>query len=445
MPPRKYVSVTGTRAWLPVPPPPRAPLSFAGTPSLHLEAGCAPGYTVQTSLLFLSEGWIDPLRRDVDAFLASFEDRFPHAEDQSPFELARSLWIELGWKWIHLLGCPTTGHVRGPWGNSVVRAFLERLNSSEPPLRQVAAFFALYLFLSTQPPQLQRVFAQLDAETLEFLLELPTALASAVDTPRLAIDPSLPGSSASPATNPSADLSYVLEALLDGSHFHLVPSQAYLHPRVLPHVRLARDPKRAKKLGERGVALLGVEEEVRALSEGRCRSVAGQDVEPRRKRRRLSEAEDEDEEDAEDGERDEGDGIAADGAGEVFSADSLLALGRAYATAKAHAAPSDYALALPASTAAYFANPLPPPPSADGGLPLPVSLLKHPRYALQAHVLAEAKARTQHALQDVRVDGGGDVPDTGADLLSLLGDREGEVSGGVERYVRTLEELERLR
>lgn len=282
------------------------------------------------------------------------------------------------------------------------------------------------------------------AETLEFLLELPAALASAVDTPRLAIDPSLPGSSAPPAHNPSADLSSVLEALLDGSHFHLVPSQVYLHPRVLPHVRLARDPKRAKKLGERGVALLGVEEEVRALSEGRCRPLAGLDAEPRRKRRRLSEAEDEEEENAEDGERDESEGIAADGAGEVFSADSLLALGRAYATAKACAAPNDYALALPASPAAYFANPVPPPPSADGGLPSPASLLKHPRYALQAHVLAEAKARTQHALQDVRVDGGGDVPDTSADLLSLLGDREGEVSGGVERYVRTLEELGRL-
>lgn len=189
-------------AYAPRPPPPRAPFSLAGTASLPLGASSQPGYCLSTPLFFLSDAWIPPLRADVDALLAAFAEGYPAAPRYSPCEVMRRLWEGLGWKWVHLLGVPQNGAMRGPWGDSVVRAFLgaslslplarparfanrwqkhtgifgdfegatrltllrpaEHLNPSVAPLRQAAAFLALHLFILTQPASMQHIFVKID-------------------------------------------------------------------------------------------------------------------------------------------------------------------------------------------------------------------------------------------------------------------------------------------
>ena len=125
-------------AYAPRPPPPRAPFSLAGTASLPLGASSQPGYCLSTPLFFLSDAWIPPLRADVDALLAAFAEGYPAAPRYSPCEVMRRLWEGLGWKWVHLLGVPQNGAMRGPWGDSVVRAFLGA--SLSLPLARPARF-----------------------------------------------------------------------------------------------------------------------------------------------------------------------------------------------------------------------------------------------------------------------------------------------------------------
>ncbi|KAL7336512.1 hypothetical protein BJY59DRAFT_638087, partial [Rhodotorula toruloides] len=113
-------------------------------------------------LFFHSDHWVLPLRADVDALLLGFDQRWAsRTGEESPMQVMRKLWSEMGWKWVLLLGCPE-GPLRRGWGQTVVRAFVEHLKVGVAPLRQAAAFLALYLLTQTQAKGAEKLFIQVD-------------------------------------------------------------------------------------------------------------------------------------------------------------------------------------------------------------------------------------------------------------------------------------------
>ncbi|SGY13451.1 BQ5605_C010g05868 [Microbotryum silenes-dioicae] len=222
------------------------PSVVAATPTIPLQSTPATTFVLQHHLYFLSADWISSLRLDVDELLDSFVEAYrglTTGDEQSPFQVFKSCWIAKGWSRIHLFGI-MEGRARQTWGESILRGFLERLvpDSTSEPLIQVAAFFAIYTFFSTQADTQEQVYIKIDPPTLEHLLTLPHTLASALDS-RTNSD----GPSSSSILQPSLDLHRVLLSLLEAQAFFIVPSETFLHPRQLPTVHLVPHNKQAQK------------------------------------------------------------------------------------------------------------------------------------------------------------------------------------------------------
>ncbi|GAA5824484.1 hypothetical protein JCM11251_000442 [Rhodosporidiobolus azoricus] len=362
---------------IPIPQPP--PPLDVDSATIPLEEGYSPGYTFHANLFFASTDWLHPLRADVEALLAHFKRAWEVAsasagetgdgqkESFSPMEVMKGVWDRKGWNKVHLMGL-LDGPVRLRWGQSIVRALVERINPDEEPLKQIAALLALYLFWSTQPDSLQKLFIRVDPPTFEHILAL------------YALHRRLLDSSSSHALlfpPPSADLALALHSLVSQNAFFLVPTQSYVHPS-LPCVRL-EDTAQAET---RDVAtvLLGAEEEMRRIKRGELSRVA---------RRAISDdEEDEDEtEDEEDEEErlaeDEGDGGAPDY--EAWGAPVLRASVARCAQTKllSSAAPSGQSLSTAFST------------------------LHAPQNRLHLDVLLEAEKRTREALSKLGTAAGG--------------------------------------
>ncbi|GAA6034533.1 hypothetical protein JCM8097_005380 [Rhodosporidiobolus ruineniae] len=248
--------------------------ALADTPTVHLLPSHQPGYLVQADLYFRSKEWIEPLRKDVGALLEAFEEgcqlsssaevegaREVEAEVRSPMSVMRECWTRLGWTNVHLLGVPE-GPLRGRWGDSVVRAFVERFNDPAP-LKQVGALLALCAFWSTQIESVEKFFVKVEPVTLEHLLTFPSAHAAQLDS-------LFPSSDSSPSG--SYDLLFTLHCLLSSSAFFLLPSEVYSHPH-LPTVALQSAAERGQ---DRDVALLllAAEREADALRQGELSKVA---------------------------------------------------------------------------------------------------------------------------------------------------------------------------
>lgn len=88
------------------------------------------GLMFRVSLFYLSETWIALLHADVKALLDAFvlEYAKPIAStsttpEESPVEVFKRIWIELGWTRIHALGI-AEGPSRKTFAESVLRGFL---------------------------------------------------------------------------------------------------------------------------------------------------------------------------------------------------------------------------------------------------------------------------------------------------------------------------------
>lgn len=99
--------------------------------NINLIHSITQGEYLQTNLYYHSESWMNLIRPDVDNLLLHFSSGYLNQFDQdgdltkkeSPFELFKRKWIELGWSNIHLLGVPD-GRMRGDWSKSIIRTFL---------------------------------------------------------------------------------------------------------------------------------------------------------------------------------------------------------------------------------------------------------------------------------------------------------------------------------
>ncbi|BGP25441.1 hypothetical protein JCM10295v2_004366 [Rhodotorula toruloides] len=322
-------------------------------------------------LFFHSDHWVLPLRTDVNALLSAFEQRWAtRTNEESPMQVMKALWSEMGWKWVLLLGCPE-GPLRREWGQTVVKAFVEHLRPDVAPLRQVGAFFALYILTQTQAKGAEKLFIRVDPDKFEYILSLPSRLAPSVDVPPSAglaspVLPTLP---------PSVDLSFILSSLLQDSFFHLVPS---VSTHAWPFVHVERNAKLIREKRERALLVLGAEEELERIRRGDVE--VGDASEERGKKRKW---------------RDEAveveDNREAEGGNEAGREDGWLAnrlddLAKAYAQAKT------------ASSAGIA------PTAAAPFLPSRLSTLAHPTTPLQASILQRATVTMHTRLQELEVE-----------------------------------------
>ncbi|KAK4334753.1 LOW QUALITY PROTEIN: Ribonuclease E [Rhodotorula toruloides] len=189
---------------------------LAQTDTLSLVPPSSNFHTV-LRLFFHSDHCVFPLRADIDALLSGFEQRWAsRMGEKSSMQVMKALWSEMGWKWVLLLGCPE-GPLRRGWGQTVVRAFVEHLRPENPPLRQVAALFALYLLTQTQARGAEKLFVEVDP------------------------------------------------VLLQSSSFHLVPS---VSSHAWPFVHVKRNAKLVHEKRERALLVLGAEEELERITRG---------------------------------------------------------------------------------------------------------------------------------------------------------------------------------
>ncbi|GAA5905411.1 hypothetical protein JCM8208_004271 [Rhodotorula glutinis] len=424
------------------PPPPLAPFALAGSASLPLGPSNQPGYCLSTPLFFVSDAWVPILRADVDALLGAFAEGYPAAPRYSPCEVMRRLWEGMGWKCVHLVGVPQNNTMRGPWGDSVVRAFLEHLNPSVAPLRQAAAFLALHLFVLTQPASMQHIFLKVDPAMFEYILALPEQLAPILDSPLRAssvteLDPALNDAAPIAALSPPAsnDLSTALHALLTSSSFHLVAPETFLHPKPadLPLVRQVPNPRWLRLRAQRALAVLGAVDEAIELPLGRVRREVLVAQRRSRKRGRPRDADKEEEEDDDEDGSEEDSDEGSSGSDEEqredrpvmvqeWDVDRLARLGASYRSAKRarHHVDGDG--------------------DGDGERSDDerLSTLLDPAFALQADVLREAQRRTREAMRNVAARGllGEEVvdgEDEGGSLLRLLDDGGEEEEEEAER------------
>ncbi|GAA5852937.1 hypothetical protein JCM8547_004741 [Rhodosporidiobolus lusitaniae] len=379
---------------------PAEPYRVPSSSTVHLDPSHSPGYALHANLFFTSDEWIGALRKDVDALLSVFarawaanlrerqgeEANEGLGEDGrqdrpfSPFEVFKGCWIKLGWSRIHLVGAPE-GPWKKRWGEGVLRAFLEQIKHGENSLKQVAAFFAIYTFWSTQLEEAEKVFVKVDPPTFEYLLSLPDRVAASLH--RL--------TALSPL--PYCDVSFALHSLLSDSAFLLVPTQTYTFP-PLPAVSLI-DTSGAD---DRDLAtlLLGAQEEAEALRKGEFSKVA----------RFGNTAADEDEEDEEDEEEKEDDLPS-------WGAPTLRTLVEAYAASKTASA----------TLSNILSSSLPPEASNEAS----TSTLLQPRNKLQLDVLRQAEEKVQQALDKLAGGGGGRAGGKrGRGLLSLISGPEEE-------------------
>ncbi|GAA5979683.1 hypothetical protein JCM11641_004053 [Rhodosporidiobolus odoratus] len=363
-------------------------LEVADTPTLFLTQSPPVGYTVHANLYFVSEAWITPLRQDVEALCEAFEQEWENEINSSstggegregsgngrpsPFELFRELWVRLGWDKVHLLAVPE-GPLRGWWGDSVMRAFVDRLKAEEKPLKQVAAFFAIYTFFATQAEKMEKVFVKLDPLTLEYTLSLPAQLAASLDSAPDLITPP-----------PSADLSCVLHTLLSSDAFLLLPAQVCTG-LTLPCVSLV-DTSQAEN-ADLATLLLGVANEAEALREGQFSGVA---------RRALLTAAEEAQEDDDEEEHEEEEEASHEPDLPDWGAQSLRLLASGYLEAKTSSATSPGESDPLSSSTTWTAK-----PRSD------LSTIFRPRNALQEEVLLAAEGLTREVVERLGAAAGG--------------------------------------
>ncbi|EGU12030.1 putative modular polyketide synthase [Rhodotorula toruloides ATCC 204091] len=333
-------------------------------------------------LFFHSDHWVLPLRADVDALLSGFEQRWAsRMGEESPMQVIKALWSEMGWKWVLLLGCPE-GPLRRGWGQTVVRVFVETLKPDVAPLRQAAALLALYLLTQTQAKGAEKLFVQVDPDAFEYVTSLPSRLAPALDTPPF------DSASLAPSTPPpSADLSYGLSILLQTSSFHLVPS---VSSHAWPFVHVERNAKLVREKRERALLVLGAEEELKRITRGDFD--AGEASDGRGMKRKWR---DEEDETSATGEEEAGvAGHDEDG----WLANRLVELSSTYTQAKTASSAR-----IASTPAAPF---LPPRPSS----------LAQPTTSLQASILQRAKSMMRGRLRELEA-----KEADAADLLDLAG------------------------
>ncbi|KAL7342712.1 hypothetical protein BJY59DRAFT_535855 [Rhodotorula toruloides] len=160
-------------------------------------------------------------------------------------QVMRKLWSEMGWKWVLLLGCPE-GPLRRGWGQTVVRAFVEHLKVGVAPLRQAAAFLALYLLTQTQAKGAEKLFIQVDPDAFEYITSLPSRL------------------------------------------FHLAPS---VSSQAWPFVHVERNAKLVREKRERALLVLGAEEELKRITRGDFDAGEASEERDTKRKRRNDEAE----------------------------------------------------------------------------------------------------------------------------------------------------------
>ncbi|GAA5906936.1 hypothetical protein JCM6882_000006 [Rhodosporidiobolus microsporus] len=384
--------------------PAPAPPPSINSPTIPLGASHRPGYAFHANLFFASTEWLTPLRADVDALLSHFKRAWevasqagPAAEMSgeggeeerfSPMEVFKGVWERKGWGKAHLMGL-LEGPVRSKWGESIVRAFVDRIDPDEDPLKQVGALFALYTFWSTQPDSRDKLFIRVDPPTFEHILSLHSLHGTLLDS--CPVSPLL-------APPPSADLALTLQSLISQQAFLLVPTQTFAYPS-LPCVRLQDASE--EEVRDVAAVLLGAEEEMENVRAGRLSAVA---------RRAVSDEESDDEDEEGDGEEDEGDGGADDL--DDWGTSSLSALLSTYAHAKIAATSSS---ALTATSA-----------NIDPSLLPSVSTLHRPQNQLHLSILAKAERQTREALAKLGPAAGGTASSY---VAEGLGGGEEEVGG----------------
>ncbi|BGO92272.1 hypothetical protein JCM10020v2_003933 [Rhodotorula toruloides] len=338
---------------------------LAQTDTLPLVPPSSNFHTV-LRLFFHSDHWVLPLRADVDGLLSGFEQRWAsRTGEESPMQVMRKLWSEMGWKWVLLLGCPE-GPLRRGWGQTVVRAFVEHLKVGVAPLRQAAAFLALYLLTQTQAKGAEKLFIQVDPDAFEFITSHPSRLAPALDTRPSAS----PASSTAP---PSADLAFALSVLLQTSSFHLAPS---VSSQAWPFVHVERNAKLVREKRERALLVLGAEEELKRITRGDFDAGEASEERGAKRKRRNDEAEEN-----EVGAADEKAAADAESNADGWLANGLVELSAVYAEAKTASSAG-----IASTAAAPF---LPPRPST----------LAQPATSLQASILERAKAMMRERLR----------------------------------------------
>lgn len=291
----------------------------------------------------------------------------------------------------------------------------------------MAALFAVYTFWATQAAQVEKTFVKVDpgasrrflsfrfplckrssadryasticTVTFEHILSLPELLGPTLDA-------SICTSSDLTSSPPlSADLSFILHALLSSSAFLLVPSQLYNYP-PLPCVSLIDVSQASHK--DLSILLQSIKAESRVVREGRFSKVAravGLSAGPDEDDSGDEEDEDDDEEAAEEQDL------------PSWGASTLRSLAAAYSRAKTTSSSLDAP-----STFSFASHSLSPAPAGVGGLLTPSSLAR-PRNRLQLDVLSRAEALTREAVEK--------LPGGGEGVVELLGGGEG--GGGRKR------------
>jgi len=243
-----------------------------------------------------------------------------------------------------------------------------------------------------------------DIATLEHLLSFPSLVAPALDPSKLSpLHPS-----------PLSDVSVVLSTLLSPSKplFILVPPQLYQHPPDLPSVRI-RDAREGE-LDGLAKKLLGIEEEVEMLRDGRDEEIA-----------KLREAQEkaEDEENEMDLTIRQFPEIPTTKGGKQAWISNLTSAASSYVETKSRTR----------------------------------SLLTRPRSQLQLEVMNEAETATMERVRDIGLEGtvkrglGGrpSVPERGESEMRMLGlvkgfkRRKTERTGSILELEKALKQLER--
>ncbi|EJU00010.1 hypothetical protein DACRYDRAFT_68950, partial [Dacryopinax primogenitus] len=125
---------------------------------------------------FTSSVFVEHLRADINDLLVKFKEAVEiNLEAESPFQLFKELWIETGWRWLHLLVIEERG--RKSFIQVVERCLLEALKSANGPTIAAGALFAQYTFHTTQPTALYTInHIDVPLDIHEIIRTLPSRL-----------------------------------------------------------------------------------------------------------------------------------------------------------------------------------------------------------------------------------------------------------------------------
>ncbi|KZO89656.1 hypothetical protein CALVIDRAFT_603504 [Calocera viscosa TUFC12733] len=166
---------------------------------------------------YTSSLFVEPLRADIADLLGKFKDAVNAKPDgESPFQQFKRIWIETGWKWVHLLVLEE--RARKTFIEVVERCFLEVLNVSDDLVSSLGALFALYTFHTTQPSALFTIgHIDVPIDVHAVLRNLPSRLSGSRKT----------------------EATYIVHHL--SVSFRLTPSSTLIP--TLPHATIVRVPK----------------------------------------------------------------------------------------------------------------------------------------------------------------------------------------------------------